>query len=496
MRSLKILLVVLLVYCLWGCGADEGSQDGDSDKIDGDEDFDAWWEQDTDGDAFIPCQPGGCDGGRICNTETGLCEDCIKDIDCGLPDPETGITPVCLEGVCTDLICRAITEVQEVPLGAQLPVTQLEPVIDSDKNLVVEGNQVFPIGISGLSESPEAYLSEAKDNGFNLVLHEGGCCSVTGELDSQKSFLESVHNPVDLFAAVRAIWPPEQIEGDNQVGLRDSIIERSNSSALLMWMIDNPSFENKLDWIGPLYDYIKKVDSGHLVALADHSGVDYSAYFDKSDVIIHTLEFPASGEDFTYIASKIEELSSNPAAPPVWARIPLVPQSAIDCLESGNCDGEQGTPPSLEDIKLASYTALAAGAKGLIFWAYKLGDYSIGYDGWRDIKSFASQLHKRTLLWLSPDEDDMVTLEQNGNAVKLLTKDYSKTFIAYLINTSNQSQSVKLKVKPEKAPYCLGLEGEDQLMHLERELEVDIELAAFEIKVYQVSESSEPGGEE
>gem|GEM_PF-3496816 len=489
----SLLLSLIMITTLSACGGDDGqSGDGDLDDISGDEDFEPWWDSDSEsGDGFRPCEPDKCEGGLFCNTDTGLCQNCVQDIDCGLPDPVNGITPTCFDGVCEDLVCQSMFAVPSVDKGAGLPLFPIQPEFDAEKHLIVDGKLVFPIGISHI---PEWKFEEAKNAGFNLAINGNPCCATELELTEQETYLNSAQE-ADLYVGLLPFDPAEQIESGEQAKLRQSVTQRSNHPPLLFWLMDLPSFSSETVWIDSLADYVSDIDESHPLALAEYGNFDYSPYYEKIRPIIHTLEIP-DDDDFSATISKLENLTTSIQAPPVWARIPVFGASTIECLKGNACNPTDDNPDA-ETIETLAMLAIGAGARGLIFWGYEVEPYAMADDPdkWKDLAKAVARIQARSLLWLAPAEKALVSADPVNPYVRVFSYAYEKVVITYAINATNDEQSVSLTVAPERAPFCYGDESEDTVLHLQHETSLEITLGAHEIKVLQFAEASNPGGE-
>ncbi len=490
---LTLLLSIIALAILGSCGGDDGqNSDGDLDDTQGEEDFEPWWEFDSEsGDNFIPCQPGKCEGGKFCNTATGVCENCVSDLNCGMPDPESGITPTCIAGRCEDLVCQSMFAVPTIEKGAGLPLFPIQPEFDAEKNLIVEGKKVFPIGISHF---PEWKLEEARNAGFNLAISGNPCCANEQEVADHENYLNSALN-ADLYVGLIPFDPPEQIQSSDQARLRQSITQRSNHPPLLFWLMDSPSFSNETDFIDSLYNYVSGIDESHPLALAENGSFDYTPYYEEFRPLIHTLQIPDDG-DLSGAVSKLEILTKTIQAPAVWARIPVFGNSYLECIKGNACNPTDDNPDA-ETIETLAMLAIGAGAKGLIFWGYEVEPYAMAEDTdkWKNLSKAVARIQSRSLLWLAQTDSSLISADSTNPKVKIFTYTYEKAVITYAINATDTEQNITLNVSPQRTPFCWGTENQDTVLHLQRETSIELSLDAYEIRILQFAEASNPGGE-
>jgi len=141
--------------------------------------------------------------------------------------------------------------------------------------------------------------------------------------------------------------------------------------------------------------------------------------------------------------------------------------------------------------------AIGAGAKGLIFWGYEVEPYAMAEDTykWKNLSKAVARFQSRSLLWLAQTDSSLISADSTNPKVKIFTYTYEKAVITYAINATDTEQNITLNVSPQRTPFCWGTENQDTVLHLQRETSIELSLDAYDIRILQFAEASNPGGE-
>ncbi len=473
-RTKTLILLFAWMLLAYGCGSDTDNTPGDSDSLTpADQDSDVIWPPDGDTDDDTDqagCEQLGCDNGRYCDPQDGLCKVCTEDRQCGDPDPLTGITPLCLDGVCKDLVCSGVIEPVAPEDGASLPVDPLAPSFNSQGILSVENRLVFPIGVQGIH--PDKY-EQVKGWGANLVISNRDCCldvrDYNYQLDTVLGDLAGA-GEADLFAAVRPIWPPDSLNHPDQLWLMKSVRNRNNRVPLLFWMgADRPEAAGFTSNVDELADFVRDSTTTHKpFAVAEDPGFAVEAVESSADLLIATIDptSVAPGAEIARVRVKTDK--------PIWARIPAAGLSA-------------------QRLYALAIHCLAAQVTGLIFEVDNEDSASAIPDA-AALQSAIRKLRDRTSYWLSQPVSGQVDVSPQSPEIGLHVIHYEgKVWLATLVNTGTTEKTLTVTLQTEKLPYCYGVEEEDQLLHLNKVKEQEIILPANGVQVLQFSEAASPG---
>lgn len=463
-RSLLLLLALTAWLC--SCTASEDPGTG----TDGDQDDDPFeygdpieMEFESEGEAS-GCDADSCVNGMYCDQNDGLCKNCTENSHCGKPDPISGITPVCRDGRCQDLVCGSVITVDAPADGANLPVTPPSVIFREDGIMVTDNRAIFPIGIQNLH--PDLF-DEANTAGANLVISSSNCCDIQQDREYQEQTFLLGLKSADLFGSVRAASPCGDYAQMVPLSLMTSITARSNITSLLFWLAADRPRDCDSSTVAEIAAKVRTVTDDKLVAVAEDWGFSVASYVDTADFFLVSLD-PAS----TAPGAEVRRVSSA-AQKPVWARL-----SALS-LDSDALIGK-------------ALHAIAAGATGIVF---ELPDETDDEPAaWSAIKTATRMLRDRTAIWLSPSASDRVELESSSPDLGLHAVIYeNKVLIVTVVNGSDSRQTGILVLSPDLLPFCLGEEGKDSLLHLTRETEMNLDLAPGEWRVFQVTEAAQPG---
>ncbi len=466
--AVRILCLFLFLLIMIGCSSSgDDAADGDRESETGNEEGGDRDSGDQDEETEDGCSPGDCGDGLVCDLQDGRCKRCTTDLDCGDPDPITGITPSCLDGRCEDLVCGSRANISAPSDGADLPSSPLQPTFDATGRLSVNNTPIFPIGIQPIDPSR---FEEAKAAGVNLVLSNHNCCENTTELNYHMQTFLPQAQAVDLFAAVRAFWPPQQINTGNRLTLLQSIVDRGNRVPLLFWIgADRAISSGWADDIPAVWTFGENQFPPKPFAIMEDSQQQDDQLDQIAQLYIATLD-PSQSEAALEVSVARNRLGDTP----VWVRIPISGLSS-------------------QRLKALAIHAIAFGATGIIFDA---GEMDLSHkDTWETLTEATRYLRDRTPLWLANRDDNAAGLAEAPVDVTLLSVRYeNKTVITFIVNSGNSDETLTVSLASEQLPFCLSEDSEDTSLRLTREQSFTINLEPNGIAEIHSAQASPAGG--
>lgn len=482
-----LIFISGLLLCM-SCSSAKSGGGPNQPLADGDPEDDSW---ETEEELDL-CRNVNCASWQYCDPIDGLCKTktCDADRDCGVFNPLTGITPICRDGKCEEVFCNEIINFDMPPYGVDLPSSGYpKTTLIEDRKIIFDNKQIFIIGAQGIH--PDLF-EDARLSGFNLAVTNVNCCQTQEDLDYQiEEFLDEAQKN-DIFGAVRAIWPPEQIEGDLQtiVQLQENIRDRYNMVALLFWIGSDRADAIYEDTIPSLYEFVMETNDSKPFAIGGDKGYDPT---DPSQADPQNAD-PSQPDDVLFIATLDADASIDPA-----------PGDEIQRVRRSVADSQtvfQNPLPVLARIPVADHSSerlvtvslhsLASGADGVIF---EFGpEDSASPQNWEAAQSAARFLHTYSNLWMNPVDPTTIRLNADTTEVKLFSvRHHYKHTVAFLVNASNTAKTVTLQFITESLPYCRADTDTETYLTIERETELEVVLEPGEYKQFQVSEAGAPG---
>jgi hypothetical protein len=470
LRGGALFLTALIALIVGGCASQNETQDGDLDgdasESDSDGDFldgDTLPDGDSDAEEPFNCLISGCDSGYYCDDFDGKCKGCAEDIHCGNPNPVTGVVPVCRNGRCIEVVCGAIQTLDRPADGIDLGSNPQSAAMNPDGTIVVNNRVIFPLGVMAIHPD---LLADARDAGANMVISSRGCCKNALDADYQLNTFLPETRKAQLYAAMLAQSPLSEYAENSQQLLMESIRDRSNQVPLLAWFAgDRASQSGQTTTAITVYEDIHSITDSKPVGFGEHWSFDPLAYSQVDGFFMVSMnpDSVAPGSELLRYKSK-----------PYWARIETSEFDAADYL-------------------LAAIHALANGAGGLVFELESEDNKRLPED-WQALSQAIRFLKDRSELWLSERESSAVRMSSPTAEVAMTAVYYqNKTLFIFIANAALENRTVSLTLAPANLPFCLGIEGEDQALHITHKTEFDVTLAARELKIYQVSEALPPG---
>lgn len=463
MNKTKLLVILgVLSLFLTSCSGEENPSDGDSD-IEHEMEEEIVTDGDSDEQEIQDCEEKQCSEGRYCDPADGLCKVCVEDSDCGLPDVITGVYPVCRDSKCDEVVCPAVVEVTAPEDGFEIPTTPATPVF-LDKYIVVNDKKLFPIGFQGLN--PELF-SEAKDAGAILVVSNRICCANNLDLEYQKQQVLKKAQSNDLLASVIAVWPWEDYDA-YQMEVTNAMKDRYNITSTLFWVVsDGASSNDKLDDVQNVTDVILDYPHEKPMAIFETSGYLPAEYPDE--IMIHVVDLDIESQN---AGQEIFRLQSAMPQKSIWARLDIENYSE-------------------QQLKAAALHAISHGARGIIININDEENTQPEY--WDKAKNVSRYLRDRTELWLEGNSNKMVEVISSDKARSYNAIYNGKVSISYLVNPSNQKQSINLGFKNEEFPFCTGFEDSNTFLQITNKQQLEVELEPYEIRVLYMSEAAYTG---
>lgn len=291
----------------------------------------------------------------------------------------------------------------------------------------------FPIGIYSI---PEGELAEVAAAGFN--------CTVNYNTDpaASKAYIEAAAK-AGLQVVAYAIYPQKQLEepgGDAK--LAEAVKLRKDMPNLLAWYLtDEPELNKQSpELITRLNATVKALDPRHptclVIALPQH----YGPYARIADVFM-VDPYPMPSEPISNVYKRVAKGISDSGGRTVWC----IPQSFSWAVWHGKHKPGDVHRPAPDEVRNMTYQALAAGAKGIIYWVYKGSKYYVRDfpEQWEADKRMARELNRIAPIVAYGKDSSAVSLVA-GAGVRALSKSYGGRDYAIVVNLCRQKRSVEI----------------------------------------------------
>jgi len=305
-----------------------------------------------------------------------------------------------------------------------------------DTCVLVDGKRFFPVGIysAGLDDFPK--LAEA---GFNLVhaYHWEG----TSNHNCGKAWLDAAHKH-GLMALVGLYRP--RVKNMQFAACIERIEQYRRHPAVLAWhTMDEPAWEKKGNrgekYMPAAYRLVKKHDADHPVTAVVCHFVDAERFVDTVD-ILQADYYPIppippshfSGKGFRGIKIYVDAWrEASKASKPFWFVCQAFDYSLLK-EERHNIPAEWKRFPTRRELRTMTYTAIASGARGVLFWSLnrlknsREGSQVTGQDHWKRLKSVTLEL-KQLMPLLTADTPE--TIQGRDCVVAMVKSDGTHTYI-------------------------------------------------------------------
>jgi|GEM_PF-6120602 len=309
----------------------------------------------------------------------------------------------------------------------QLPAdTTSQCLIDGNGNVIVNGKPFFPVGMYAI---PKEDLKLAKEFGFNTVgLYETP--SLLYIKEAEKYGLKVIFNLFEM--------------------LKDSEINQIRESpAFLGYYI----FEEKPPTIADHFEEIRRrinqVDPYHLV-IGCHYWF-FKQYKNASEVIMID-HYPFGQPSYGGLARTIEKLRLAREIKGKEGSIWLVPQ-AFPWSVYGRKTFEEAPYPSFDELRAQTWLGIVEGAKGIIYYTYRLlyagggGIYTrLAYPiFWESLGYVVKELnHLKDIVWMKEYEGKINLSESK---IKFLAKTDGKDLYIIAVNPEDQEFKVDFQIE-------------------------------------------------
>ena len=332
--------------------------------------------------------------------------------------------------------CQCIANVLILSVTAAAAETGSRVEVVGDKCVLVDGRRFFPVGIysAGVDDFPKL-----ADAGFNLV-HTYGWEGISGH-DWGKEWLDAADQ--HGLKALIGLYRP-RVRGMQFEPCIKRIKQYRNHPAILAWhTMDEPGWEREGDrgeeYMPAAYQFVKEQDTRHPVTAVVCHFADTRRFVDTVDImqadyypIPPIPEGHFSGNGFRGIKIFVDAWrEASKANKPLW----FVCQSFdFSLLKEKNHDipAEWKRFPTRRELRTMTYTAIASGARGILYWSLsrlensRQGSDVTGEDHWERLKSVTLEL-KQLMPLLTADTPE--TIQSKDRVVAMVKSDGADTYI-------------------------------------------------------------------
>jgi len=231
--------------------------------------------------------------------------------------------------------------------------------------LEVNGRPLFPIGVYSIPPEDVAKLNAA---GANAQINYGNT------VEKEKSVNASLEGSGISFAAY-PLYPHKRIFEEDRDLLREEIKAKADNEKLFMWYLaDEPElFGQSPELIGSVYDFVKGIDPYRPQAIVMTSPVHFPDYSAASDILMFDKYPTPTGylSDVGLFARRAVHASYG--GKPVFA----IPQSFSWAVWGGKNISDDDHRPNFAEMRCSALQSIAAGVKGIIYWAYIASRYDM-----------------------------------------------------------------------------------------------------------------------
>ena len=305
-----------------------------------------------------------------------------------------------------------------------------------DACVLVDGKRFFPVGIYSAGTEDFPKLAEA---GFNLVhtyQWEGKSDHGWG-----KAWLDAAHKH-GLMALVGLYRP--RVKNMRFDACVERIEQYRRHPALLAWhTMDEPAWEKEGNegekYMPAVYQLVKKHDPRHPVTAVVCHFTDAKRFVDTVDVL-QADYYPIppippswySGTGFRGIKMFVDACrEASNASKPFWFVCQAFDYSLLK-ERKHNIPAEWKRFPTQRELRTMTYTAIASGARGIIYWSLNRLKKSressalTGKDHWRRLRSVTLEL-KQLMPLLTAESRE--TIQSRGHVVAMVKSDGSHTYV-------------------------------------------------------------------
>ncbi len=305
-----------------------------------------------------------------------------------------------------------------------------------DTCVLVDGKRFFPVGIysAGVDDFPK--LAEA---GFNLV-HTYHWEGVSGH-DGGKAWLDAAQK--HGFKALVGLYRPRVKKMQFEACI-DRIRRYRHHPAVLAWhTMDEPAWEKEGNrgeqYMPAAYQLVRKHDADHPVTAVVCHFADAKRFVDTVD-ILQADYYPIppippshySGDGFRGIKTYVDAWrEASNASKPFWFVCQAFDYSLLK-EKSHDIPAEWKRFPTRRELRTMTYTAIASGARGILYWSLsrlknsREGSQVTGEDHWKRLRSVTVEL-KQLMPLLTANTPE--TIQGRDHVVAMVKSDGTHTYI-------------------------------------------------------------------
>ncbi|MDY6856657.1 MAG: DUF4962 domain-containing protein [Thermodesulfobacteriota bacterium] len=305
----------------------------------------------------------------------------------------------------------------------------------------------FPIGIYGVGVED---IPDLKEAGFNSIQ------TYVSDIDYLRLFINKAER-CQVKAMIKI--PNEAWKTD----LSAFFFRVRHSKGILSWYLEDEPEGRGIppSYIWRLNNYIHKMDPTHptsLVLVRSKKAYDYG---DGVDILM-VDPYPIPSMPITWLSDSIDEARKAVFnEKPIWAVIQAFDWSAYPVQGDKR---EWGRNPTFEEERCLTYLAVVHGVKGIFYYTFKGGNYSIkDYpDHWNDIKKIVWELNRIYPLLLAPaiDHNLEIQIEPSRSHPQRLTG------IHYSIRKVDNRHLKKHGSKMKEGTYLIAVNVTDKPLQM------------------------------
>jgi len=367
-----------------------------------------------------------------------------------------------------------------------------------DKCVLVDGKPFFPIGVysaGGARDFP--ILAEAGFNTVHSYAWEGKRHNDTG-----MQWLDDAH--ANGLMALVGLYRPEVKKMDWTSSI-ERIATFRDHPALLAWhTMDEPSWDREedsgKDYMPAAYALLKEHDPDHPVtAVVCHFGD--TTLFEPSVDVMQADYYPIppipadwySGTGFHGIKLFVDKWrAASGGAKPFWFVCQIFDFS-VSKEETNEIPDEWKRLPTGQELRAMTYTAVAAGAKGILYWSLSrlIGDdWARGIlprvKFWEQLKSVVGELNVLMPV-LTADTPEIIA--DNNRVATLIKSDGRDTYII-AVNYERSARETLIELPTLRQGLAQAVFGQGEFDLADGKLEMEFE--PLEVKVLRLVGVTQP----
>lgn len=347
-----------------------------------------------------------------------------------------------------------------------------------DGVLLVRGKPCFPIGLYGVPED-DRVMAELSQAGFNSVVWYSPRYYPATSPSRVRTYLDHLHK--HGLMGILATPSPDTVNNaaQSQEFIENVVKPLASHPALLSWYLADEPHHSTTDVVGfrQGYEQYCSIDPYHPAALVQQpvSPTAYSWFASGMDVLMIDV-YPRFTVDGGPVDHRYPDLirhcmkaalDAGNRPRPVWYVPPTWnPRRWAPWHE------KQYRLPTVQEQRTMAYTAIAHGAKGIIWFSFD-GEYVCPKydctvpDFWPAFKALASELSYLAPVLLAQDGRREVSVHPPHAPISLLAKEYQGHLYVIAVNRSAHSVPATFTLNEAKAEWSdLTVISEERLLEL------------------------------